>query len=97
MSHKLTKEVNTYCVISNEEPRRIYCHQFPNLIATSGQIEDFIPNVCYLCTVIVKNGKEDEDFSKVSSQNLKLKRIIGVKYDQDSDNFIASAVNIYFN
>ncbi|KAF7634670.1 hypothetical protein Mgra_00005918 [Meloidogyne graminicola] len=83
--------VETFCVISNEEIRRIYCFQFPNLIATSGQIEEFIPNVCYHCTVKIKDKKEKEDLKQISSNRLKLKRITGVKFDEEADNFIAGA------
>uniref|UniRef100_A0A914MJ06 Uncharacterized protein n=1 Tax=Meloidogyne incognita TaxID=6306 RepID=A0A914MJ06_MELIC len=84
-------DISTYCVISNEEVRRVHCHQFPNLKATTGKLADFLPNVCYFCIVAIKKMEESEDFKQICAERLKLKSIFGVKFDEESDDFIAGA------
>ncbi|CAK5116720.1 unnamed protein product [Meloidogyne enterolobii] len=84
-------DISTYCVISNEEVRRVHCHLFPNLKATTGKLADFLPNVCYFCIVAIKKMEENEDFKQICAERLKLKTIFGVKFDEESDDFIAGA------
>nr|CAD2165337.1 unnamed protein product [Meloidogyne enterolobii] len=84
-------DISTYCVISNEEVRRVHCHHFPNLKATTGKLADFLPNVCYFCIVAIKKMEENEDFKQICAERLKLKTIFGVKFDEESDDFIAGA------
>jgi len=88
-------DISTYCVISNEEVRRVHCHQFPNLKATTGKLADFLPNVCYFCIVAIKKMEENEDFKQICAERLKLKSIFGVKFDEESDDFIAGAVYFF--
>ncbi|KAL7073248.1 hypothetical protein ACQ4LE_007111 [Meloidogyne hapla] len=91
MSQQKQTKIETYCVISNEDVRRIHCHQFPTLIATTGQLKDFIPNVCYYCTVEIEDKKENEDFKQLPPNRLRLRGIFGVKFDAESEDFIAGA------